>query len=322
MFPTHRPRRLRTTPAMRRLVAETDLRPRQLVLPMFVREGIDEPVPVGSMPGVVQHTRETLRKAATEAVAAGVGGLILFGVPAERDATGSAGIDPDGILNAALRDVRAEVGDAIVVMADLCLDEFTDHGHCGVLAADGSVDNDATLDRYASMALAQAATGAPVLGLSGMMDGQVGYVRAALDAAGFTDTVILAYAAKYTSGLYGPFREAVQSSLVGDRATYQQDPANGTEALRELELDIEEGADIVMVKPAMTYLDVIARVKAEFGLPTAAYHVSGEYAMLKLAAAKGWIDERRGMLETLTDIKRAGADIIITYYARDAARIV
>jgi len=260
MFPTHRPRRLRTTPAMRRLVAETDLRPRQLVLPMFVREGIDEPVPVGSMPGVVQHTRETLRKAATEAVAAGVGGLILFGVPAERDATGSAGIDPDGILNAALRDVRAEVGDAIVVMADLCLDEFTDHGHCGVLDARGEVDNDATLALYAEMAVAQAEAGAHMVGPSGMMDGQVGVIRQALDGAGHQDVGVIGYTVKYASAFFGPFREAVDSQLRGDRKAYQQDPPNVREALRELALDLEEGADIVMVKPAGSYLDVLPAV--------------------------------------------------------------
>ena len=319
MFPTHRPRRLRTTPAMRRLVAETDLRPRQLVLPMFVREGIDEPVPVGSMPGVVQHTRETLRKAATEAVAAGVGGLILFGVPAERDATGSAGIDPDGILNAALRDVRAEVGDAIVVMADLCLDEFTDHGHCGVLDEQGRVDNDATLERYAAMAVAQARAGAHAVGPSGMMDGQVRVVRSALDEAGFIDTIVFAYSAKYASGFYGPFREAVESSLVGDRATYQQDPANVVDALREIQLDLDEGADIVMVKPALPNLDIVRAATEIATVPVAAYQISGEYSMIEAAAERGWIDRRRCALEALTSIKRAGAQITLTYYAREAA---
>jgi porphobilinogen synthase len=258
---------------------------------MFVREGIDEPVPVASMPGVVQHTRETLRKAATEAVAAGVGGLILFGVPAERDATGSAGIDPDGILNAALRDVRAEVGDAIVVMADLCLDEFTDHGHCGVLDARGAVDNDATLARYAEMAVAQAEAGAHMVGPSGMMDGQVGVIR-----------------------------EAVDSQLRGDRKAYQQDPANVREALRELALDLEEGADIVMVKPAMSYLDVLRAVAETADVPVAAYQVSGEYAMVEAAAANGWLDRERTIMETLTAIRRAGADLVLTYWALEVAR--
>ena len=320
MFPTHRPRRLRTTPAMRRLVAETDLRPRQLVLPMFVREGIDEPVPVASMPGVVQHTRETLRKAATEAVTAGVGGLMLFGVPAEHDATGSAGVDPDGILNAALRDVRAEVGDAIVVMADLCLDEFTDHGHCGVLDAHGGVDNDATLAVYAEMALAQAEAGAHVLGPSGMMDGQIGVVRQALDAAGHQDIGLLAYPVKYASAFYGPFREAVDSQLRGDRKAYQQDPANVREALRELALDLDEGADMVMVKPAMSYLDVLRAVAEAADVPVAAYQVSGEYAMVEAAAANGWLDRERTIMETLTAIRRAGADLVLTYWALEVAR--
>jgi porphobilinogen synthase len=320
MFPTHRPRRLRTSPAMRRLVAETDLRPRQLVLPVFVREGIDEPVPVTSMPGVVQHTRETLRKAATEAVAAGVGGLMLFGVPAERDATGSAGLAPDGILNAALRDVRSEVGDAVVVMADLCLDEFTDHGHCGVLDARGGVDNDATLARYAEMAVAQAEAGAHLLGPSGMMDGQVGVIRAALDDAGHQDVGLLAYTAKYASAFYGPFREAVDSQLRGDRKSYQQDPANVREALRELALDLEEGADIVMVKPAMSYLDVLRAVAEVADVPVAAYQVSGEYAMVEAAAANGWLDRERTIMETLTAIRRAGADLVLTYWALEVAR--
>jgi len=320
MFPTHRPRRLRTTPAMRRLVAETDLRPRQLVLPMFVREGIDEPVPVGSMPGVVQHTRETLRKAATEAVAAGVGGLILFGVPAERDATGSAGIDPDGILNAALRDVRAEVGDGIVVMADLCLDEFTDHGHCGVLDARGEVDNDATLALYAEMAVAQAEAGAHMVGPSGMMDGQVGVIREALDGAGHQDVGVIGYTVKYASAFFGPFREAVDSQLRGDRKAYQQDPPNVREALRELALDLEEGADIVMVKPAGSYLDVLRAVAETSDVPVAAYQVSGEYAMVEAAAANGWLDRERTIMETLTAIRRAGADLVLTYWALEVAR--
>jgi len=320
MFPTHRPRRLRTTPAMRRLVAETDLRPRQLVLPMFVREGIDEPVPVGSMPGVVQHTRETLRKAATEAVAAGVGGLILFGVPAERDAIGSAGIDPHGILNAALRDVRAEVGDAIVVMADLCLDEFTDHGHCGVLDARGEVDNDATLALYAEMAVAQAEAGAHMVGPSGMMDGQVGVIRQALDGAGHQDVGVIGYTVKYASAFFGPFREAVDSQLRGDRKAYQQDPPNVREALRELALDLEEGADIVMVKPAGSYLDVLRAVAETADVPVAAYQVSGEYAMVEAAAANGWLDRERTIMETLTAIRRAGADLVLTYWALEVAR--
>jgi porphobilinogen synthase len=318
-FPTHRPRRLRSTPALRRMVAETDLAPRQLVLPMFVREGIDEPVPVASMPGVVQHTRDTLRKAATEAVAAGVGGLMLFGVPARRDARGSAGVDPDGVLNVALRDVRAEVGDAAVVMADTCLDEFTDHGHCGVLDERGGVDNDATLAVYAEMAVAQAEAGAHMLGPSGMMDGQIGVIREALDAAGHHDISLLAYTAKYASAFFGPFREAVDSQLRGDRKTYQQDPANVREALRELALDLEEGADIVMVKPAMSYLDVLRAVAEVSDVPVAAYQVSGEYAMVEAAAANGWLDRDRTIMETLTAIRRAGADIVLTYWATEVA---
>jgi porphobilinogen synthase len=318
-FPTHRPRRLRTTPAMRRLVAETDLRPRHLVLPMFVKEGAAEPVPIASMPGVVQHTRDSLRKAAVEAVRAGVGGLMLFGVPARYDATGSAACDPDGVLNVALREVRAEVGDATVVMADTCLDEFTDHGHCGVLDAEGRVDNDATLAVYADMAVAQAEAGAHLLGPSGMMDGQVGVIREALDAAGHVETGILAYTAKYTSAFYGPFRQAVESQLSGDRTTYQQDAANVREALRELALDLDEGADMVMVKPAMAYLDVLRAVAETADVPTAAYQVSGEYAMIEAAAANGWIERDRAVLETLTAIRRAGADIVLTYWATEVA---
>ena len=319
-FPLHRPRRLRSTPALRRLVAETDLRPRHLVLPLFVREGLVEPAPIASMPGVVQHTRDSLVKACVEAVEAGVGGLMLFGVPATRDATGSAGIDPDGVLNAALRDVRAEVGDATVLMADTCLDEFTDHGHCGVLDADGGVDNDATLAVYAEMAVAQAAAGAHLLGPSGMMDGQVGVIREALDAAGYTDTGILAYTAKYASAFYGPFREAVDSQLTGDRKAYQQDPANVREALRELALDLDEGADLVMVKPAMSYLDVLAAVAESADVPVAAYQVSGEYSMIEAAAANGWLDRDRTIAETLTAIRRAGADIVLTYWATEMSR--
>jgi porphobilinogen synthase len=318
-FPTHRPRRLRSTPALRRMVAETDLAPRQLVLPMFVREGIDEPVPVASMPGVVQHTRDTLRKAATEAVAAGVGGLMLFGIPAVRDARGTAGVDPDGVLNVALRDVRAEVGDAAVVMADTCLDEFTDHGHCGVLDSHGGVDNDATLAVYAEMAVAQADAGAHMLGPSGMMDGQIGVIRQALDAAGHLDISLLAYTAKYASAFFGPFREAVDSQLRGDRKAYQQDPANVREALRELALDLEEGADIVMVKPAMSYLDVLRAVAETADVPVAAYQVSGEYAMVEAAAANGWLDRDRTIMETLIAIRRAGADVVLTYWATEVA---
>jgi porphobilinogen synthase len=318
-FPLHRPRRLRSTPALRRLVAETDLRPRHLVLPMFVKEGAGEPVPIASMPGVVQHTRDSLRKAATEAVAAGVGGLMLFGIPERRDAAGSAGVDPDGVLNVALRDVSAEVGDATVLMADTCLDEFTDHGHCGVLDADGRVDNDATLAVYAEMAVAQAEAGAHLVGPSGMMDGQVGVIREALDAAGHLDTGILAYTAKYSSAFYGPFREAVESQLQGDRKTYQQDGANVREALRELALDLEEGADLVMVKPALAYLDVLRVVAEAADVPVAAYQVSGEYAMVEAAAANGWLDRDRTVLETLTAIRRAGADIVLTYWATEVA---
>ncbi|MBT9256505.1 porphobilinogen synthase [Phycicoccus sp. MAQZ13P-2] len=319
-FPVGRPRRLRRTPALRRLVAETRLHPAELVLPVFVREGIDAPVAISSMPGVLQHTLDSLVEEARRCVDAGLGGIMLFGVPSAKDGRGSGADDPDGILNVGLSRVVEAVGDDLVVMSDLCLDEFTDHGHCGVLAADGSVDNDATLERYASMALAQAATGAPVLGLSGMMDGQVGYVRAALDAAGYTDTAILAYAAKYTSGLYGPFREAVQSSLVGDRSTYQQDPANGREALRELEADIAEGADIVMVKPAGPHLDVVAGAAAVSPVPVAAYQISGEYAQIEAAAERGWVDRERVMMEALLGIRRAGASIILSYHAIEAAQ--
>ena len=305
---------------MRRLIAETTVAPHQLVLPMFVREGARDPRPVPSMPGVVQHTRDTLRKAALEAVEAGVGGLMLFGVPEKRDETGSGGLDPDGVLNVAIRDVVAEVGDATVVMADLCLDEFTSHGHCGVLAQDGSVDNDATLRVYGQMALAQAAAGVHLVGLSGMMDGQVGAVRAALDRGGYTGVGTLAYAVKYASSFYGPFRDAVESALQGDRRTYQLDPANGREASREVRLDVAEGADIVMVKPAMAYLDVLARVSEAVDVPVAAYQVSGEYAMVEAAAANGWIDRNRVIGETLVSIRRAGADIVLTYWAVEAAR--
>ncbi|WP_409483821.1 porphobilinogen synthase [Arsenicicoccus dermatophilus] len=318
-FPTHRPRRLRQSPAVRRLVAQTRLHPAQLILPVFVKEGAQEPTPIGSMPGVVQHCLASLEQAAREAVAAGVGGIMVFGVPTAKDAVGSGGTDPEGILNVALHRLADTVGDEIVVMADLCLDEFTDHGHCGVLDARGAVDNDATLERYAEMGIAQAEAGATVLGLSGMMDGQVGHVRATLDQAGHRDTVVLAYAAKYASGFYGPFREAVASSLVGDRRTYQQDPANLTESLREVRLDVEEGADMVMVKPALPYLDVLTAVAAESPVPVSAYQVSGEYAMIEAAAANGWIDRQRVALEALTAIRRAGAEQILTYYATEAA---
>ncbi len=319
-FPAHRPRRLRQTPAVRRLVAQTRLHPAELVLPLFVKEGIREPQPIPSMPGVVQHTRDTLRKAAREAVEAGVGGLMLFGIPERKDAVGSGATDPDGILNTAIRDVVSEVGDATVVMADLCLDEFTDHGHCGVLDAAGRVDNDATLERYAEMAVAQAEAGVHLVGPSGMMDGQVGVIRSALDEAGHHDVGILAYTAKYASGFYGPFRDAVESSLRGDRFTYQQDPANAAEALRELALDVAEGADIVMVKPAMAYLDIVRLVADTVDVPVAAYQVSGEYAMVEGAAANGWIDRDRVIRETLTGIRRAGASIILTYWAVEVAR--
>jgi porphobilinogen synthase len=321
-YPEVRPRRLRRTAALRRLVTETRVAPAELILPMFIKEGLAEPRPITSLPGVVQHSRESLRKAAAEAVSAGVGGLMLFGVPVERDADGTGGTDPDGILNVAIRDVLTEVGDSTVVMSDLCLDEFTSHGHCGVLAEDGSVDNDATLARYADMAVAQAAAGVHVVGPSGMMDGQVGYVRRALDAAGYADVSILAYAAKYASAFYGPFREAVESALEGDRRTYQQDPPNLREALREVELDVAEGADIVMVKPALPYLDVVSAVRSTVDVPVAAYQVSGEYAMAEAAAANGWLDRERVMLETLTAIRRAGAQMILTYWAVDAARLL
>ncbi|WP_406199824.1 porphobilinogen synthase [Kitasatospora sp. NBC_01560] len=321
-FPFVRPRRLRTTPAMRRLVAETRLHPAELILPLFVREGVDAPVPVTSMPGVVQHTRDTLRKAAVEAAEAGLGGLMLFGVPAVQDATGSEGTNPDGILQQAIRDVVSEVGDSLVVMSDLCLDEYTDHGHCGVLAADGSVDNDATLERYAEMARVQADAGVHLVGPSGMMDGQIGVVRRALDEAGHQDVGILAYTAKYASAFFGPFREAVGSSLKGDRKSYQQDPANAREALRELEQDLAEGADLVMVKPAMAYLDILRQVADASPVPVAAYQVSGEYAMVEAAAANGWIDRERMILETLTSIRRAGAGQILTYWALEAAAMV
>ncbi|MBV9512544.1 MAG: porphobilinogen synthase [Mycobacteriaceae bacterium] len=317
-----RPRRLRATPALRRLVAETSLEPRHLVLPMFVADGIDEPVPIASMPGVVQHTRETLRRAAVDAVAAGVGGIMLFGVPRDedKDAVGSAGSDADGILNIALRDLSKELGESTVLMADTCLDEFTDHGHCGILDGSARVDNDATVERYVEMAVTQAESGAHVVAPSGMMDGQVAAIRNGLDVAGHTDTVILAYAAKFASSFYGPFREAVASSLSGDRRTYQQEPGNAREAVHEISLDIDEGADIILVKPAMAYLDVVAAAAEISPVPVAAYQVSGEYSMITAAAANGWIDGRAAALETLTSIRRAGADIVLTYWAADVAR--
>jgi porphobilinogen synthase len=297
------------------------LEPGHLVLPMFVADGIDEPRPIASMPGVVQHTRESLRNAAAGAVAAGVGGIMVFGVPRDedKDAAGSAGSDPDGILNLALRDLSKDLGDSTVLMADTCLDEFTDHGHCGVLDEAGWVDNDATLERYVEMAVAQAESGTHVVSPSGMMDGQVAAIRDGLDAAGHTGTVILAYAAKFASSFYGPFREAVASSLSGDRRTYQEDPGNAREAVREIYLDIEEGADLIMVKPAMAYLDVVRAAADISPVPVAAYQVSGEFAMINAAAANGWIDGRAAALETLTSIRRAGADIVLTYWAADVA---
>ena len=319
-FPVERPRRLRRTPALRRLVAETRLYPAGLVLPLFVREGLDEAVPIASMPGVVQHSRASLRAAAREAVDLGLGGVMLFGVPSRRDAVGSGATDADGILNVGISDIRDEVGDDIVVMADLCLDEFTDHGHCGVLTATGEVDNDATLERYAEMGVALARAGADVVGTSGMMDGQVAVVRDAIDDASAQHVAVLAYAAKYASAFYGPFREAVDSQLSGDRRTYQQDSANRRESMREVRLDIEEGADIVMVKPASHYLDVLRETADSVDVPVAAYQVSGEYAMVEAAAVNGWIDRDRAVLESITSIHRAGADIVLTYWATEVAR--
>jgi porphobilinogen synthase len=321
-LPVVRPRRLRRTPSLRRLVAEISVEPRQLVLPVFVREGLSEPRPITSMPGVVQHTRGSLAKAVAEAAELGLGGVMLFGIPEAKDATGSGALDPEGVLNLAIADVVAEVGDALTVMSDLCLDEFTDHGHCGVLAADGSVDNDATLEVYAEMARAHAAAGVHMVGPSGMMDGQVAVVRSALDGAGHTDVAILAYSAKYASAFFGPFREAVDSSLTGDRRTYQQDSANGLEGVREALLDVEQGADIVMVKPALGYLDVVRRVRDAVSVPVAAYNISGEYSMVEAAAANGWIDREAAILETLTSIRRAGADVVLTYWAAEAARLL
>jgi porphobilinogen synthase len=320
-YPVSRPRRLRRTKPLRNLVAQVAVRPSSLVLPLFVKEGIREPQPVSSMPGVVQHTRESLLKAACDAVAAGVGGLILFGVPAVKDGRGSAADDPDGVVQLALQDLAAEVGHDTVLMADLCLDEYTDHGHCGLLTAAGEVDNDATLARYASIAVAQAAAGAHMVAPSGMMDGQVGAIRTALDSAGYQDVAICAYSAKYASAFYGPFREAAECApQFGDRAAYQQDPAAAKDGLREALLDVGEGADIVMVKPALAYLDVISQLAAEVPVPLAAYQVSGEYSMVEAAAANGWLDRDRTIMETLTAISRAGADIILTYWAAEVAR--
>ncbi len=320
--PSVRPRRLRTTPALRRMVAETSVEARQLVLPLFVREGLAEPRPISSMPGVVQHTRSSLCAAVAEAAELGLGGVMLFGIPEKKDATGSGAVDPAGILNLAITDVVGEVGDALTVMSDLCLDEFTDHGHCGLLTPDGRVDNDKTLAVYAEMARAQAHAGVDMVGPSGMMDGQVAVIRTALDAAAHTDVSILAYSAKYASAFYGPFREAVDSSLQGDRRTYQQDSGNAREGVREALLDVEQGADMVMVKPALAYLDVVRRVRDAVDVPVAAYNVSGEYAMLEAAAAQGWIDREPAILETLTSIRRAGADVVLTYWAAEAARLL
>jgi porphobilinogen synthase len=313
--PIIRPRRLRTTPVMRAMLAETTLQPRQLVLPLFVAEGLREPRPISAMPGVVQHTLDTLSKAAVQAADAGLAGVMLFGLPETKDAVGSEALNPDGILNRAIATVRSEVGDDCLVMSDVCLDEFTDHGHCGVLTPSGLVDNDATVELYAEMAVQHAAAGAHLVAPSGMMDGQVGAIRSALDGAGAQDVAILAYAVKYASAFYGPFREAVASSLTGDRKSYQPDPANVRDALREVELDVAEGADIVMVKPALAYLDVIRAVREAVNVPVAAYNVSGEYAMVEAAAAQGWISREPAINETLTAIRRAGADIILSYWA-------
>jgi porphobilinogen synthase len=319
-FPTYRARRLREIPALRRLVRETTVVVDDLVAPLFVKEGIDEPRPIAAMPGQAQHTLESLRKEVAEIASLGLRGVILFGIPAEKDSVGSGADREDGIVQRALRELRADVGDELALIADLCLDEYTDHGHCGVLDERGRVDNDRTLERYGSIAVSQAASGAHVVAPSGMMDGQVGAIRSALDEAGFRDTPIMAYAAKFASAFYGPFREAAECApQFGDRSGYQMDPPNADEAVREARADIEEGADIVMVKPALPYLDVIRAVKEATRFPLAAFNVSGEYAMLKAAAANGWLDERRTMLEMLTGIKRAGADFILTYFARDAA---
>jgi porphobilinogen synthase len=320
-FPDVRPRRLRGTKALRAMVAETALRPAELVLPVFIKEGIAEPQPISSMPGVVQHTRDSLRKAAAEAAEAGVGGIIVFGVPAAKDGRGSAADDPAGISQVAISDIRKEVGDDLVVMADLCLCEYTDHGHCGIVTDNGYVDNDTTLERYASTAVAQARAGAHLVAPSGMMDGQVGAIRRALDEAGYVNIPICAYSAKYASAFYGPFREAAEGApKFGDRATHQQDPANALESLKEVELDLAEGADMVMVKPALSYLDVIRRVADTVLVPVAAYQVSGELAMVEAAAANGWVDRDKAIMETLTAIRRAGASVILTYWATEVSR--
>jgi len=320
-FPQRRLRRLRRTPALRRLVAETHLSVDDLVAPLFVREGIDAPRPIASLPGQVQHTRESLRKEVAELATLGVPAVILFGVPATKDATGSGAWDPDGIVQVALRDLRDDVGDQVVLLADLCLDEYTDHGHCGVVDDRGHVDNDATLELYARVAVAQAEAGADVCAPSGMMDGQVGAIRAALDQTGAQDVAILAYAAKYASALYGPFRDAVDVTIVGggDRQGYQQDWRNAREALEEMRADLDEGADLLMVKPALAYLDVLAAARERFDVPLAAYHVSGEYAMVQAAAERGWIDGPAVAAEHIGAIKRAGADVILTYFARSLA---
>ncbi|WP_285729608.1 porphobilinogen synthase [Nocardiopsis sp. ATB16-24] len=322
-FPVVRPRRLRRGRALRRLVAESRVLPENLILPMFVKEGLSEPVAISSMPGQVQHTRDSLRKAAHEAVTAGVGGLMLFGVPGHKDERGTAADDPEGIVQVALRDLDAEVGGDIVIMADLCLCEYTDHGHCGPLRPDGHVDNDLTLERYASIAVAQAEAGAAVVAPSGMMDGQVAAIRAGLDRAGHDQVPILAYAAKYASAFYGPFREAAEGApMFGDRSGYQQDPANAREALREVALDVAEGADMVMVKPGLAYLDIVAKVAEASPVPVSAYQVSGEYAMIEAAAERGWLDRERVIMETLTSYRRAGAEQILTYWATEAARLL
>ncbi|MGP9648903.1 porphobilinogen synthase [Glutamicibacter sp. AOP38-B1-38] len=318
-FPQHRPRRLRQNPAVRRLVAEYELSSRQLILPAFVREGIGEPNPISSMPGVVQHTMDSLKAAAADAAERGLGGIMLFGIPEDRDENGSAGIDPNGILNRGIAAVREEVGDELVIMSDVCLDEFTSHGHCGVLDAQGRVDNDRTLEIYAEMAVVQAEAGAHILGPSGMMDGQIAVIREALDQAGQKDVAVLAYAAKYASAFYGPFREAVDSQLQGDRRSYQMDASNRREALLEVELDLAEGADMVMVKPAMSYLDIVSDIAQLSPVPVSAYQISGEYAMIEAASANGWIDRRAAVLESLLSIRRAGAQQILTYYAAEVA---
>jgi porphobilinogen synthase len=320
-FPVSRPRRLRRTPALRRLVADVRVRPADLVLPVFVKEGVAEPHPIGSMPGVVQHTRDSLKKAAHEAAQAGIGGLILFGIPEVKDARGSGADDPAGIVQLALADVTAEVGDELVVLTDLCLDEYTDHGHCGLLTHSGEVDNDATLERYAAAAVAQAQAGTHVVAPSGMMDGQVAAIRAALDGAGFSQLPVLAYSAKYASAFYGPFREAAECApQFGDRSAYQQDAGRSAdEGVREALLDVAEGADAVMVKPAGPYLDVLRAVAEAVDVPVAAYQVSGEYAMVEAAAAQGWVDRKRIIVEQLTGIRRAGAGMVLTYWATEAA---